>query len=269
MKIQKVPGRCLFCGGNGLSKEHFWPQWASDLLGPRATGAAYVEDFSVRTSKTGTTLSNTRKQRPGHVVTKKLRIVCAKCNNEWMSVLESSVKPFVAPMMRGESLSLGGELQHLFVQWVSLKLLVAEQNRPAESIWGQGDRDAFLRERTIPTGMTVWIAQCYSNFWRNAYLRHAAILGKERDARPADGRKNSQVTAFGIGELFVLAMASTANGVDLGSFFVFDERFLRIWPTSGEELRWPPPAPLTHELANQAAMAFEELVRDPRTLWIP
>lgn len=28
----KLPGRCIFCGGGNLSKEHFWPEWASALL---------------------------------------------------------------------------------------------------------------------------------------------------------------------------------------------------------------------------------------------
>jgi hypothetical protein len=268
MKAQKIPGRCLFCGGNRLSKEHIWPQWTSDLL-PKAAAGAHIEHFMVRTSKIGATLRQERKQRPGQVTTKKIRVVCVKCNNEWMSVLESSVKTFMPSMMLGHPITLSQESQQLFVQWVTLKLLVAEQNRPAESIWHQSDRDAFFRERTIPAGMTVWIAQCYSELWQNAYLRHAATFGMDRNARPADGRKNSQVTAFGIGQLFILAMASMAKGVDLGAFFSFDERFTAIWPATGRDLNWPPPAPITHDQANRASMAFEELVRHSRTLWIP
>jgi hypothetical protein len=268
VKSPRLPGRCLFCGGGRLSKEHFWPQWASHLLGDKRVSGAYIEEFVVRTPK-ALPLSHTRKERPGQVTTKKLRVVCVKCNNEWMSVLESSVKAFVTPMILGQAVILSPVFQGLFAQWVTLKLMVAEQNRPTESIWHQSHRDAFLRARTIPSGMRIWIAQCYSDLWSNAYLRHASTLGKDRASRPTDSKKNSQASALGIGQLFVMAMASTAQNVDLGDFFSFDERITPIWPPSAKDIHWPPVAPLTHDQANRVAMSFDELMRHPNVVWEP
>jgi hypothetical protein len=38
----KPPGKCNFCGRGNLSKEHFWPEWASALL-PRYPDNRHVE----------------------------------------------------------------------------------------------------------------------------------------------------------------------------------------------------------------------------------
>jgi hypothetical protein len=268
MKKQKAFGKCIFCGCGNLSKEHFWPTWASELLGHSSPTGAHFDEFVVRTAKS-VTLSHTRKERQGHASTKKMRVVCAECNNEWMSILESSVKGFVTLLILGRKVTLTPDMQRALMQWVTLKLMVAEQNRPTEAIWGQSQRSAFLNDRVIPVGLRVWIAQCYSDTWRNAYLRHAATLGKDVADRPRDGAKNSHATVFGIGEAFFLAMGSVAPNVDLGDFFEFDERLVPLWPSQDKNIEWPPSAPLTHDAANRVAMAFQGLMQHQNMIWQP
>jgi len=50
-----------------------------------------------------------RLQRRGHREKKKLRVVCEKCNNGWMSEIENDSKPILTPF-------LNGDWQNLFPQ---------------------------------------------------------------------------------------------------------------------------------------------------------
>src|ERR1035437_6614904 len=92
----KPPGKCIFCGRRNLSKEHFWPEWASALL-PRYPDNRHVEHLFTVTEKTKLVRPPEVRSRQGHSWTKRLRAVCSECNNGWMSVLENVAKPILTP----------------------------------------------------------------------------------------------------------------------------------------------------------------------------
>ena len=57
-----------------MSKEHFWPEWASSLL-PSYPVNQYVEHSFTVSNKTRANPPNIR-NKPGHAWTKKIRVVC-------------------------------------------------------------------------------------------------------------------------------------------------------------------------------------------------
>jgi hypothetical protein len=268
VKKLNIPGKCVFCGAGGLTKEHFWPEWASSLLRSPAKPGPHREEFTVRENKTEV-VSHFQKERPGHITTKKLRIVCGKCNSGWMSTMESAVQPIATPMILGQSANLTTEHQLILARWAALKILVFEMNRRELAVTTQAERETFKTAREIPSGLQIWVAQCFSDTWCNAYRRQAGTLALPGRPRPADGRKNVHTVTFGIGQLFFFAAGSAAEGIKLADLFLLGEQFVPLWPRSVESIRWPPTSAIGDRDANRVAGVFDLLMHSPGVIWMP
>ena len=88
--------RCYFCGDIGpMSKEHAWPQWLGVGAVVEPTRTNTVVGFHQTSADTFTELPNLRTIKQGSVLTTKTREVCRRCNNQWMSTLESAARPIL------------------------------------------------------------------------------------------------------------------------------------------------------------------------------
>jgi hypothetical protein len=76
--------------------------------------------------------------------------VCKTCNKGWMNRLENDTKPILLKLIQAEPTLLGREQQTLVAQWVALKVMVTEWNRPLEAFIPKEDRRAFIDNLTIP-----------------------------------------------------------------------------------------------------------------------
>ncbi|HTT96688.1 MAG TPA: hypothetical protein VMF58_01450 [Rhizomicrobium sp.] len=267
-KNLKPPGKCIFCGGGNLSKEHFWPSWAADLL-PAGTGS-YFEHYQAYTEKTKPIGDPKETQRQGAVKTKKLRVVCVTCNNEWMSRLENEAEPILRPLILGNSITLNQSGQHLLAKWITLKVMVGEQNSPPDAVFSQSDREAFKLNCTIPNGISIWVAECGVGFWRTGYIHHTATLGLPNVPLADFRRKNVQATCFGIGNLLVLALASAIPEIDLDEFISIDGNgVFRLWKNVRRNLLWPMRFRLTDAAARKFAMALDSFFASEQVVWKP
>jgi len=88
---------CIFCQGTleRSSDEHVLPQWLLGYLKIRG------EDISPThySFQSGSTVVSTRRHKVDNLVEGR---VCSKCNNGWMSSLESEAKPLLVPLMEAE-----------------------------------------------------------------------------------------------------------------------------------------------------------------------
>jgi hypothetical protein len=112
---QKPQKRRIFCGGKPTTKEHIWSEWMHPNL-PSESDAR--EEFLKTFAQRNSAVSH---ERPGPVITKKIRAVCGDCNNGWMSRLETAVKPIILPMIRGDACTLDTEAQALLARWITMK----------------------------------------------------------------------------------------------------------------------------------------------------
>jgi hypothetical protein len=158
----KSPGKCIFCGGGNLTKEHVWSEWTHELIGKTLNVSHYEANYM--TNPFVTRLARQMK-RHGHTATKKLRVVCGDCNNGWMSGLESMAKTFVTPLILGGQVSLDVEVQNVVATWVALKALIIEHNTRENVVASQQDRDAFRVNKSIPSGMKIAIGRCDKREW--------------------------------------------------------------------------------------------------------
>ena len=128
-KPNKPARKCIFCHSGNLSKEHLWPDWASPLLPP---------SLDNRNSQQLRITENTHlvkppefKVRQGSLWTTKLRVVCASCNNGWMSALENKAKPILIPMIDTKSShDLSADHMLILSQWITLNIMVLDQHNP-------------------------------------------------------------------------------------------------------------------------------------------
>lgn len=113
---------CVFCGAEGVSKEHLWSDWIRGMLSDPSEATAHTRNIAG--------VSQEWKAPPFTAV---VRCVCSRCNHGWMSDIENEVKPHLQPMIQGRQRILGTKAQTALAKWVFLKVLMFDQWRNEEA----------------------------------------------------------------------------------------------------------------------------------------
>jgi hypothetical protein len=263
---RRPAGKCIFCEAGNLSKEHFWPEWASDLL-PTYPINRHVERLLTFTEVTRLEEQKSR-TKPGHAWTKKIRVVCARCNNGWMNTLETAARPFLTLLISTTSHTMTAAAALTSAQWIALKIMVGEYNQPGDAVTLPSDRAKFRSTWQLPPNFKIWIARCGVGGWETAYFRHAGTVSATPGVRPEHRRKNIHSVTFGIGDLLVHVLHTTAPGVDLGLTLSEPGVVIPLFPIAGEII-WPPARGISAEEAAFLANTLDRLFRSHSVRWQP
>jgi hypothetical protein len=184
-----------------------------------------------------------RENNQGSVQTVKIRAVCSDCNNGWMSRLETEVRPFLEPLVKGEPVALDHEQMMVIARWVALKCIILESGVPTESLTPLADRIALKSTGTIPPYCHVYVAN-HDNPVGVGMLRHshAIALSSSGPSPPLDGmHKNIHTVTFFAGRIFVHAIIARIDDFALERKVMFPALYTssRIWPPDHYELVWP------------------------------
>lgn len=246
--------RCWFCdtpltGGRhgNTAREHVIPLWLQEGL-----GLYLLEITPTWHSAPLGELLNQRKQTWG---TLKAGRVCSTCNNGWMSDLETSARPILLALVRGERTvaSLSSAESTVVARWAAktiftLSASVQEQRVPSTHYH-------LLRQwpTELPAGVHVVAAQqpdlsapahyAIDATWKMS--RKAQNSGEDRAVRGDSYKGYLQ-----LGELILLVL-----WWPLGSEWVlsFEENLCqRLWPPSAKVLEHPPPDELPLEIREVA-----------------
>jgi hypothetical protein len=118
----KPPGRCIFCDSLGVTQEHMWADWLRSYI-PRTLAETRTRSALIHLDGDKTTFIN----RTGDPHSRRIKCVCRKCNNEWMSRLQEDSKPFLVPMLTGEEqVTLHRRAQTILSAWIAMTVMVAE-----------------------------------------------------------------------------------------------------------------------------------------------
>ncbi|TJZ93688.1 hypothetical protein [Actinacidiphila oryziradicis] len=111
---------CVFCDGTPLTKEHTLPKWLkSAFRGDAGSRALHVR---------GT--ESTQIQHVADAFNATVKIVCATCNNGWMSGLENGVRSFLPDLINGRAAELTQQDQNALASWcLKTMLMFAGQNK--------------------------------------------------------------------------------------------------------------------------------------------
>lgn len=263
---RKSAGKCAFCEGGGLSKEHLWPAWAKPFLPERAI-AERVEQQLTFSEKVKLVSPSHTKTRNGHPWTRKFRVVCRTCNNGWMSILEDQTKPVLSPIIATMPHTITTESLALIARWVVLKVMVAEQFQPHDAVFTQRQRTQFMNSGIMPENLRIWISKCGVDGWEAGYLRHAATITSPHDKLPEDSKKNTQSVALGFGDLFCFVVHSTLENV-VTRLPHPPSALIPVYPIRAA-VNWPPTqTPLTVHQANDIASLHVNFFRGPMVHWV-
>jgi hypothetical protein len=257
----------MFCERGDLSKEHFWPDWASAFL-PRYHANRHVEQTFIVTETNKLMGPPEVRTKPGHLWTKTIRAVCKPCNNGWMSALESAAKPILTPLIATQAHTISVASLRVLAQWIALKTMVGERTHPEDAVTPLEDRIRFRTTSAIPPHFRIWIAQCGINGWQTGYVRHAATMSTGPIVMPHHRLKNIHSVAFGIGDLFVFVIHTTVAAIADALTFRQSEAVVPVFPIL-DPVSWPPPRRLSGNEANAVANMLNRLASSPNVRWAP
>ncbi|WP_449411375.1 hypothetical protein [Methylobacterium komagatae] len=227
------PRTCIFCGeAREMSKEHVFPDWIGQSI--KKDERAWHPEF--RMMPDGTIPKFVKKN--GHAFTRKIRNVCARCNNTWMSALENKNKSVLEKLMRSEIHLASVEEQKSIAEWAILKTIVQDCFRnPDKSIASMEDRRKIFEEGIFPSGWAVWIGRIDAPFWECSYF-YSDISLNPREAT-SDGPFNSAgISIYTMGCLFLYVVSNNSE-ITLIEFTNPANLLRQIYPRPDGKLLWP------------------------------
>jgi hypothetical protein len=214
-------GRCIFCGGRGLTKEHVWPKWLRSVLDPSMTTPRHFYSTS------GFGRRRTVTHRSGSIESRRMRIVCERCNTGWMSRLQNNAKGRLLPLIRGQHISLTGTDHKILAAWSMMFTMIIEFLDPTTLATTQRERMEFSRIPVPNDNWMVWFGIADDFPW--AFHHYGWLIERDDDgiaridlSKPPSmvtPNCNSQSTAIRVGKLLVLTYSTRTRpptpGVDI------------------------------------------------------
>jgi hypothetical protein len=143
-----MPSVCIFCVGSPVTAEDGWPRWI---------GRGYPTPGVIRATRLGTEERTFLIDR----IELKVRAVCKRCNNGWMSDLETRAERVLLPMIQGMPKTLSRELQRIAATWAVKTAMVLEHTlgNTSEKYWSPSERASFAKApHDLPAETVVWIS---------------------------------------------------------------------------------------------------------------
>jgi hypothetical protein len=262
------PTSCIFDGGTPLTDEHMYANW--------------LRNYIPKTMKNYTTMSAeiypdrsvpTHRLIGGDPHGRRLRVVCGPCNNGWMSRLQNAAKPYLIPLITGQSTALDAKEQAIVAAWIAMTVMVAEHNDPTKVGISAAERLQFKNAQTAPPHWKIWIGDYQRGNWKGRWVHHVLEIA-EKHVIKASGRTtplpNTQTATMVLGRLYI-HVASSATDVFEKWRITADgaRKLVQLWPLKRNIIGWPPAAALTDRDADTIAGAFymfvEAIGRENRT----
>lgn len=138
---------CVFCGGSPLTKEHVLPRWLRHHLD-------YAPQTATWTTRPDGSL-NSALSIPVIPGERTVRMVCATCNNGWMSKLETRAEPALRHLIVGRPTLTHGQRQ-ILASW-SLKTAMMTQ-LIARQRFSKSEYEQYGSTQLIPPTTTIYAA---------------------------------------------------------------------------------------------------------------
>lgn len=262
--MAKPPGRCIFCGGFGLTKEHVLPDWLRAIFPrlPTDTHTLGAIDW-VALPTVGLVPLPSHSSAQGQVGSKKVKVVCKSCNNGWMSRLEETAKPLVEELLHGHHQTLREIDQRLLATWITKTAMTAEFIRPTEVAIPKNDRQWLQQHLEPPAHWSIWADAYLGTKWQAGVIFHQGV-GLYPPPHPVRiGVKNTQYTVIGIGRFIAQVASSQIPGLTFSRQEKVWKTGCQLWPLPQRDITWPPSQFLNEVGADAVVTNFG------RTLGVP
>jgi hypothetical protein len=236
--VLNPPRECIFCKAYGMTYEHVWPDWLKKYV-PQImpkhsalTHAIYLDhqESSVKTWD-------------GDPQSRRLPVVCKRCNEGWMKRLQDAVKPILVPLLDAKPALVSSYNQQLLATWATMCIMTGEYYRPDQASVSYEDREYLRLYLEPPKEWRIWIGRYLRGKWKGYWIHHSLPITEnrpERDDEPVPP-PNTQTTTFIVGQLYIHAFSSASPG--LTSKWRLDAQGPRIlaqlWPVKESFIAWP------------------------------
>jgi hypothetical protein len=238
--MAKGPGRCIFCGRSGLSKEHVFPDWMREIF-PRSSTDTHTHgsmDYG-HLPIVGQNPLVSQRTRQGQAGTRKVRVVCRTCNGGWLSRMEKSTQPVLKDLLQGHSFSFTDEQREALARWITRTVMTAEFLDQHGATITQAERSAFFTSPNALPHWNIWIAPYLGLNWQAGGIFHHAVgfYPPPHPIRP--GIRNMQYTVLAIGHFVAVAVSCAIPGIIFGLENEGRSDLIPISPTHRPNLAWP------------------------------
>ncbi len=232
--------QCAFCPSTNLTREHVWADWINGIIPPDT-------QFTTR-RKTTPHGDFTEWKTVGLQQT--ARVVCAGCNNGWMSDLENKeAKPAMAGMIQyGGAVSLLPKAIASISAWAFKMTVIANAigGLKDQPYFGTSERYHFAQTLQVPDGVQMWL------FSMKTPNRVTGKLNSHLGRLPVSFNYGFElyIATFAIGHLGIQVVASRWKNPHT---FTFMGRFpgltqdhkwssasIPFFPSDGTPVVWPP-----------------------------
>jgi hypothetical protein len=233
---------CAFCGAAAveMSGEHIFSGWIDKLFESKGYNWRYTDP--------DTREVNIWDQRK---LNRKLYVVCADCNNGWMSRIENDLaKPTLTNMIRDgnkQSLLPRGAVS-LAIFAFKCAVVANHANLNGDPFFSPAARDRFKTSLAIPSGFQIWIG-AFQGIYKQSGVFNCYYLIPQTVAKPWCDLEFYGFT-FVAGHLAFQVLASKwrnllRKGEPLPIFTQdpqWDTASIPSWPSDNRSLVWPPVA---------------------------
>ena len=222
-------GKCIFCNGSGLTKQHVWPDWFKNVL-PRDGNehTQFLTRFFNDYPNNTVIIQPDLIKRQGHTGTRKIRNVCVKCNTGWMSNLEEKAKPILISLIFGEQFTLDFDSQLIIASWAVMTSIMGEFTDIKTAAIPHAHRKIFMETNRPPVGWKIWVGRYRGEQWKQRYRHHGFALLPRNQVGKVKPEMNTQSSTFVMGELLIYATSSTILDINIEGDI--SRKLIPIWP---------------------------------------
>jgi hypothetical protein len=243
---------CVFCHARAdITGEHVWSKWFSNMLGAKIYTV-------VRKDAEG----NAKIWKSGKLDSKS-KVVCAKCNNGWMSELEGKTKLVIQHMaVSCEPTKLSRSDNTTIAEFSFLKAVIADHSHDNRGpFFSRSERENFRETLELPDGFQMWLA---------SLPIHHGIFKSFYAAAPQNFPGRFEINAFTYGLGHLVIQCSTCRWTNkrnrrfaspprLTQGIEWNAISLAAFPVECDPVFWPPNAHMDLQLIDPFAQRWKDV----------
>jgi hypothetical protein len=194
--------------------------------------------------------------RQGPMTQRRIRNVCGRCNNGWMSQIVDRAKPFAASMIQDQPAELSLVAQRDLAGWIALGTIMGEFTDEPTACIPPNDRQTVMQTIAPPPLWTICVGRYAGAEYAPHRYRHWGIQflvqSKPGPVRLASAQpERVQTTTYVLGALLVHVFSTThlafANQIRRDHT---PDQLVRVWPPCTDTLVWPASRPVGDAYVN-------------------
>ena len=168
-----------------------------------------------------------------------LKVVCALCNNGWMSRVQKAASPHLKPLVDGKWVEPSEEVQKIIASWTTMFVMVYDFAHMETQSISREERSAFKSSASPLNGWAVSIGRMKSTFNHGkVWKRTHRITHSDPDA--ISDSYYVQSTTFAAGYLIIHALSAPPSEIEFIPLGVEAGVGLSVvWPTIHPSIKRP------------------------------